>query len=152
MQQRRAGIAGEHDRRACVVTKKRSHPFLIESGSYRYCVNVIRAEKLRCFQQRGEDTRNLRPATAGKQCYPWTAHVKFVFGGKLLARDGRCGQIGQRVSDELRFDATLAVKLLLEGKNHEHLANVLPNEFDASLFPRPELRADVVNDRHTKPV
>src|SRR5271165_4122797 len=52
------------------------------------------------------------------------------------------------MSDELRFDAALAVERLLKREDHEHPADVLPHPFDAPLLPRPELRAHVVNDRH----
>src|SRR5271167_4936671 len=52
------------------------------------------------------------------------------------------------MSDELRFDATLAVERLLEREDHQHAAAVLPHKLDSSLLPRPELRAHVVNDRH----
>src|SRR5271157_852466 len=50
--------------------------------------------------------------------------------------------------DELRFDAALAIKLLLEREDHQHPADVFTHAFNASLLPRPELRAHVVNDRH----
>ena len=53
------------------------------------------------------------------------------------------------MSDELRFDAVLAIERFFEREDHQHLADVLPHELDASLLPCPELRADVVDDRHT---
>ena len=56
-------------------------------------------------------------------------------------------QIGQRMPDELGFDAALAIELLLEGEDHQHLADVLPHQLDARLPPRPQLRADVVDHR-----
>ena len=71
-----------------------------------------------------------------------------MFGGKFVSRDAGRGQVGQRMSDELRFDAALAVELFLERENDQHLADILPHPFDASLLPRPKLRAHVVNDRH----
>src|ERR1039458_1696816 len=53
------------------------------------------------------------------------------------------------MADKLRLNAALAIKALLEGKDHQHLANVLAHLLDAALLPRPQLRADVVNDRHS---
>src|SRR5271157_743813 len=47
---------------------------------------------------------------------------------------------------ELRFDAALTIKLLLEREDHQHPADVLTHAFNASLLPGPELRTDVVND------
>src|SRR6185437_16449391 len=38
---------------------------------------------------------------------------------------------------------------LFEGEDHESLVDVLAQELDTSLTPRPELRAHVVHDRNT---
>ncbi len=51
------------------------------------------------------------------------------------------------MSDEGRIHSTLAIELLLKGKNHQGLVNVFAKKLDASLTPRPELRAHVVDDR-----
>src|SRR5271157_4829298 len=47
---------------------------------------------------------------------------------------------------ELRLDAALAIKLLLEREDHQHPADVVPHLLDSPLLPGPELRTDVVND------
>src|ERR1700690_3993328 len=52
------------------------------------------------------------------------------------------------MANKLRLNAALAIEALLEGEDHQHLANVFAYLLDAALFPRPQLRADVVNDRH----
>ena len=48
---------------------------------------------------------------------------------------------------ELSRDATLAIELLLEGKNHQHLVHVFANALDAALLPGPQLRTDVIDNR-----
>src|SRR5664280_1118161 len=71
-----------------------------------------------------------------------------MFRSKLLPRHLRRRQVGKRMADKLRLNAALAVEALLERENHQHLANIFPHLLDATLLPRPELRADVVNDRY----
>src|SRR5665213_658714 len=50
------------------------------------------------------------------------------------------------MSDKFRIHAAFAIKRLLKGKDHKHLADALPYPADAELLPGPELRADKVND------
>src|ERR1035441_2647826 len=52
------------------------------------------------------------------------------------------------MADKLRLNAALAIEALLEREDQQHPANVFAYLLDAALLPRPELRADVVNDRH----
>ena len=59
-------------------------------------------------------------------------------------------KIGERMADELGCDAALAVELLFEGEDNQHLADVLANALDAPLLPSPQLRADVVNDGYVQ--
>src|SRR5437868_12921369 len=47
--------------------------------------------------------------------------------------------------DKLCWNATFAVKLLLERKDHQHFVDILAYQFDARRPPRPQLRADVVD-------
>src|ERR1035438_3031449 len=54
------------------------------------------------------------------------------------------------MADKLCLNASLAIEALVEGEDHQHLANIFAHLLDAALLPRPELRADVVNDRHPK--
>src|SRR6266481_1461488 len=48
------------------------------------------------------------------------------------------------------FNSVLAVKLLLERKDHDHLANVFFDLLYPSSPPRPYLRTDKVEDRNSK--
>ena len=60
------------------------------------------------------------------------------------------GKLGEGVADELGLDAVLAVELLFEWEDHEHLVDVFLDELDAVLFPGPELRADEEDDRNAE--
>ncbi len=50
--------------------------------------------------------------------------------------------------DESRIHAAVAIKLLLERKDHQRLVDVLAQELHPPLPPRPELRADVIDHRN----
>src|ERR1039457_1341825 len=52
------------------------------------------------------------------------------------------------MADKRRVESSIAIELFFEGKDHQRLVDVLAQQLDASLPPRPELRADVVNDRN----
>src|ERR1700733_7353614 len=49
------------------------------------------------------------------------------------------------MSNEGSVDSTVAIKLLLEGKNHQRFIDVISQQPQSSLPPRPELRSDVVH-------
>ncbi len=103
---------------------------------------------MRGFEQNRQDARDLATAASGQQRDPLAVRLNIVFAGKLGARNARCGQVGQRMSHKLRIDAALAIELLFEREDHQHLAHVFANPLDAPLLPGPQLRADVINDRH----
>ena len=65
---------------------------------------------------------------------------------------GRVGarQIDERMPDELDGHAGLLVDRRLERKDHEHAIDVAANRLEPPGAPRPELRADVVDDRHAE--
>ena len=50
------------------------------------------------------------------------------------------------MSHELRSHSTIAVKLFLEGKDHQRLINVFAKQTHAPLPPSPKLRANVIDD------
>ena len=50
------------------------------------------------------------------------------------------------MADELNVDASLSVERLLERKDHEHPVHVRLHRLHAAGAPRPQLRADVVDD------
>ena len=56
------------------------------------------------------------------------------------------------MAHKLSLNALLAIERLLEGKDHQHLVDVLPHQFDAVLLPGPQLRADEVDHRNAQPV
>ena len=47
-----------------------------------------------------------------------------------------------------RVHSAIAIELFFEGKNYQRFVDVLAQQLDAPLPPRPELRADVVNHRN----
>src|SRR5207237_756648 len=55
-------------------------------------------------------------------------------------------QVRQRMSHILRIHAAVAIKLLLERKDHQHLLHVLPHQLDAALSPGPQLWANKIDD------
>ena len=61
-------------------------------------------------------------------------------------------EIDQRMADELHRHAGLAIDRLLERKDHEHAIGDLANRLDPPGTPRPDLRADVVDDRDAEPL
>src|SRR5688572_12588882 len=52
------------------------------------------------------------------------------------------------MTDELHGHAGIAIDLFLERKNHEHTVGNPLHHLHAALAPRPQLRADVINDGH----
>src|SRR5579862_7349808 len=56
------------------------------------------------------------------------------------------------MSDEGRVHPAIAIELLLEGKNHQSLVDVVTDQPHATLPPRPELRGDIVDRRDAAPL
>ncbi len=54
-------------------------------------------------------------------------------------------QIGERMADEGCVHSTIAVELFLERKDHQRLVDIVAQQTDASLTPRPELRRNVID-------
>ena len=50
------------------------------------------------------------------------------------------------MSDELRIDSAVSIKLFFEWKNHQSFIHILAQQPHPSLPPRPELRANVIHD------
>ncbi len=99
-------------------------------------------EKLRGLHHFGQVVANFLGAAAGEQGDPGCCGVQGILRCELRARDGGRRQLGQRVPDKLCGDATIAVELLFEREDDEHLVDVFPDEADAVFLPGPELRAD----------
>src|SRR5208282_5429490 len=53
--------------------------------------------------------------------------------------------------DKRRVHSAIAIELFFKGKNDQRLVDILAQKFDPSLPPRPELRADVINDWNPAP-
>ena len=51
------------------------------------------------------------------------------------------------MANKSRINAAVPVELLFEGENHQCFRNIFPQQADAPLAPRPELRAHVINNR-----
>src|SRR5262245_60970184 len=56
------------------------------------------------------------------------------------------------MADVRDVHSVFAVKLLLEGKDHDHLADVHLDLLHAPATPRPDLRADKIENRNTEAV
>ena len=54
------------------------------------------------------------------------------------------------MADKLHRHRGLAIDRLLEGKDHEHAVGNLPHRLHPPGTPRPQLRADVVDDRNAE--
>ena len=50
------------------------------------------------------------------------------------------------MTDESRIDAAIPIKLFLKGKDHQRFVDVFAQQAHPSLAPRPELRANVIDD------
>src|SRR5256885_2164699 len=71
---------------------------------------------------------------------------------KFFPRNLRLQLIRQRMANITDFDAVLRVKLLFEGEDHDHLADIFPDLLRASGAPGPYLRADKVEHRNSQAV
>ena len=100
------------------------------------------------FEDGGQVHPNLLAAAAGHEGDPGLRVVERLLRGIVHARNFRGGQIGQRMSDERCVYTVNAIEILFKREDHQRLVDVFAEKFDASLAPRPELRADVVHNRN----
>src|SRR3954447_9546075 len=56
------------------------------------------------------------------------------------------------MSDEFYFDPVLAIKILFERENHQHLADVSLHQLQPPFSPSPQLWRHVVEDRDAERV
>ena len=131
--------------------RHRRKDLAIEGRGDRNYINVFRAEKLRCLQESGEDSGYFAATAAGEQRDPRPRGVQPILRGKLLAAEVRRRHCGQRMADEFRGNAVLAIEALLERKDDQHLVHILAHALNAPRLPRPQLRADVIHHRHAQP-
>ncbi len=154
MHERSAGIVGQLDwqRRRGKLTPQ---PALLQRGRHRQ--NILKIIALSLQQcSRLQHGRQVEPdfffPAAGQQRDPLLSGVKAVVRGKFFPRDLRRGRVGQRVPDIADIDSVLLIEILLERKDHNHLADVLPDLLDPSGTPGPHLRADKIKNGNAKAV
>ena len=71
---------------------------------------------------------------------------------QIISRQRRRREVDQRMTDEFDRHAGFAIDRFFEWKNHQHPIGNVANRFQPTLPPRPNLRADVIDDRHAEPV
>src|SRR5271170_6811968 len=109
------------------------------------------AELRCCFQDRGQVHAYFFDAASGQQRNPRFGNVEMRMRGVVVTFDRGVWEFGERMADESSVHAAIAVELLLEGKNYESFADVIADEADASLAPRPELWCNVIDRRDAAP-
>ena len=91
----------------------------------------------------------VRPA-ARQQRHDRPLRIEPDLAQKTVLRLLRAREIDERMSDELHRHAGIAIDLFLERKDHEHAIDEPLHHLHAALAPRPELRADVIDDGHAE--
>ena len=84
---------------------------------------------------------------AGKQRHDRTRAVEANLAEEALLRLLRSGEVDQRMANELDRHAGIAVEGFFEWKNHQNAIGDALHGPHPVPAPRPELRADVINDR-----
>src|ERR1700693_1400279 len=84
-------------------------------------------------------------ATPGHERDPMFRRIKTVLRGISCAIDLRAGKIGERVSDESRVHAAVAVELFFERKDHQRFVPIFSQQAYAALAPGPKLRTNVID-------
>src|SRR5579885_1906045 len=67
-----------------------------------------------------------------------------------MLQPNRCNFIDQGMADELAWNARFGIDLLLEWKNDQHQIDPLGDRLNPTRSPRPDLRADIVDDRNAE--
>src|SRR5579859_7495194 len=109
-------------------------------------------QKSRALNHRQQIQPDFFPPAAGQERDPLLFRIKMMLRGKLFARYLWRRRIGQRMSNIADFDAVLAVELLLEREDHDHLADIFLDLLDAAGTPGPYLRADEVENGNAQAV
>src|ERR1041385_959251 len=88
-------------------------------------------------------------STARQQREHRTPGIETITFAKF--RSGSCGAdyICQRMTDVTNVETLAFVELLFERKYDDHSIDVAPHRVNSIPAPRPNLRADVVNDFET---
>src|ERR1700722_3408286 len=80
------------------------------------------------------------------ECDPGLLRIQLVLRGISCAIDLRAGKIGERVSDESRVHAAVAVELFFERKDHQRFVHIFSQQAYSALAPGPKLRTNVIDD------
>src|SRR5437588_12818001 len=125
-------------------------PVSLQRGSQRDNVFISAAE----LGSGGQHRRQIHPdfflPAAWQQRDPLFRNVKIILGRELLACDRRFRSISEWMSDIADVNSMLPVEVLLEGKDHNHLADIFADLFHPAGTPRPDLRAYKVKNRDTR--
>ena len=97
-------------------------------------------------QHRGQAGQLVRPA-AWQQRHDRTGRIEAEFAGEREPVRPRCRQLEQRMAHEAHVHALRAIQRLLEREDHQHPIDQRLHRLHAARAPRPQLRADVVDDR-----
>ena len=125
-------------------------PVSLQRGSQRYNIFIFVAK----LGSGGQHRRQIHPdfflPAAGQQRNPLFRNVKIILGSKLQACDRRFRSISEWMSDIADVNSMLPVEVLLEGKDHNHLADIFADLLHPAGTPRPDLRAYKVKNRDTR--
>ena len=121
-----------------------------EGGRQRQQKLVVRPQHRRGLDHFRQVEPDFLAPAARQKADPGFRRIDTGLAGEFVPADLRRFQLGQRMPDKLSFDAPVAVKLLLEGKDSQHAIHVALDAADAILLPRPQLRAHEVDHRHAQ--
>src|SRR5205823_6441037 len=66
----------------------------------------------------------------------------------FLSRNRRAGKVCQWMSHKLGIHASVTIERFFKWKNHQRFIYIFPQQPHSPLPPCPELRADIIDDRH----
>ena len=110
------------------------------------------AEESQRARDRREVVRDLLPPAARQHGQHRSRGVQPLRGEKRGAVRRRPRELDEGMAHERDRDSRLAVERLLEGEDHDHLRDALPDRPHPAAAPRPDLRRDVVDDRDAAPL
>src|SRR6185437_11803271 len=84
------------------------------------------------------------PAAPRKQSHNGALRIKLAACREFLAVHGWPDHVRERVADKIHGNSSIAIDLLLEGKDNDHAIYEPPDNANASGAPRPYLRPDEI--------
>ena len=125
------------------------HPLARQSARHRDEILILRSQNANCFQHHRQIQRDFPLAASRQQLDPRLRLIDTELLGKLLPRDLRHWQIGQRMAHILGLHLPIAIVAFLERKDHQHAVDKFFHTPDAALLPRPQLWRDKIDHRNT---